>query len=136
MASTCSNITAQCVPHKSRRLLAEESRVSLLVSGEVRSVDIQSSNRTLSLKGGALDWGKVGGHLGTGSGITGSSCGLGISAWLSSFPDLSGVIDIVLVHCSGNTWGNNSTKDGKSGTEKEFHSGLFGIQNDLAVLCA
>lgn len=115
--------------------LLEKSRVRLLVSSEVGGIDVQSLNRGLAFKSQTLDRGEIGAHLGASILVTFHAGGFSLGARSSSLPLLSWVGDVVLIHGSGNTWGDGSSEYGKSSSSHESLAGLrLSIQHNIALL--
>ena len=122
--------------HDDAPCLFEKTGVGLLVSSEIRTVQVQSGDRALSLKGKALDRREVGGVLVSGVGVSSNTGTLGSTTWLSSLPDLGRGGDILLVHGTGNSRSDGSSEDGKSGGRQECLSGLLGfsVQSNRRLL--
>lgn len=67
-------------------------------------------------------------------GVTGCSRSLGCSTWLSGFPDLGWIADIVLVHGPRDTRGNHGSEHSKTSRGKERLPRLvcFSVQDNVA----
>jgi len=116
--------------------LFEETRVALLVTLEVRSVKVQSSDRTLALERESLDRREVGVVLVACVLVSCETVTDDFTVWLSEFPNFGGGFDVVLVHGSSDTGSNGSSEKGSSGSREESLARLLslGVQcNDAAL---
>ena len=97
----------------SHLFFSEESRVSLFVGSEVRSIDIQPGNRALTLESQTLLGRESGSHLRACVGVTGSTGGPGTSGRSSSFP----TIHILIFICQMNIVPNSPILSRKYASE-------------------